>query len=75
MGSKAVKSTNFFYFVLFRFVFLVACNWRTLEIREKKGFLDLTVLFVANSKCGCEVLIVVDTDLTVHPMSRHRMIS
>lgn len=74
MGSKAVKSTIFFLFSFGLFFWLLAIgeHWK---IREKKGFLDLTVLFVANSKCGCEVLIVVDTDLTMHLMSRHRMIS
>lgn len=79
MGSKAVKSMNFlissFFFSLsFRFGFLVACNWRTLENKRKEGFW-IWLFCLSRVNWGCHVLIVGDTDRTMRPMSRRRMIS
>jgi hypothetical protein len=73
MGSKAVKSMNFFLFSLsFGLVFWLLAIGEHWKIREKEGFLDLTVL--CRVEMGDE-LTVDDTDLTMRPTSRHQMIS
>lgn len=75
MGSKAVKSMDFLIFSLpfglFFWLLAIGEHWK---IREKKdsGF---GCFVCRKSNGGCNALIVGDTDRTMRPMSRHRMIS
>lgn len=65
---------NFFVFSLsFDFVFWLLAIREHWKSREKEGFWILTALLVCRNEM--DMLIVVDTDRTMHHMSRHRMIS
>ena len=87
-GGKVHEFSTFlsFFFLLlcasFMFVFLVACNWKTLGNKTKRrrrwkkkgsGWGCFWLVHFSSGK-SCE-LIAADTDLTILPMSRHRMIS